>query len=224
MRDAARRLERLELHYRIDTTEGTPRERATRAVERGLANQDDFRLWLEEPWLGIFQAIIVARSQYFRAIRETGWEPWNAWPWDVAADIAAIPLGQSPSQRQMDIISWHVGQQLIVPKRLQQSHAVFRWKPLHRHWMETNSLFLALGDATGITLREQIAAGAWDGSTQFIHTKTPFADMTEPCHRSCRPWHPIPGFMPPVPPGSPPPMLVPDEHFRYRPLTTSSTR
>jgi hypothetical protein len=44
------------------------------------------------------QAWVAIKSGYFLQVRKTGGEPWAWWPTDVAASIAALPLGVEPRQ------------------------------------------------------------------------------------------------------------------------------
>jgi hypothetical protein len=186
-----RRIRQLEGRLGVDLPDLDPRQRAQQAVESGLANLDDFRTWLTELWIGVWRIVIVIRSAHFRKIREQGWEPWSWRPIDVASDIASLPLDQRPSQQQLDLISFDLGEPLIIPKSLQKQ-PVFRWKPNHRLWVQRHVMHLALGDTEGLTVREEIANGNWDGSGDWLAENLPeWIDTLSVC-RTCEPWVPLP--------------------------------
>jgi len=195
-RDARRRIEQLEDAF--DVTDGPPpseKDLARKRIACGTATVDDFVTVFQDD-LDFARAVIVARSPYFALVRYHGFEPWAWGPLDVAASIAALPLGTEPSERLLERSTWRVGQQLLRPKGKSQVARLASHPGLHSLWVETNLNALALGSPDGLPLREQMADGTWDGAVEAVLHHPDLQDFAIVNTPARRPWHELPAEFP----------------------------
>ncbi len=164
-------------------------DRAKLRVEQGLAAMRDFVMAIG-PEITYLRCVIIARSRFFALIRFHGWEPRACAPLDVAASIAALPLGAGPSEQLLERSTWMVNTPLSRSELKSYTAAMYLW--LHEEWMITNYCAIALGAPDGLPLREEMAAGDWDNAVVELCSEdevlSELAGPPQPCQR----WRPLP--------------------------------
>jgi hypothetical protein len=166
----ASRLKGLEDTWDIGSgfSEPDPVQRALRAIQGGSATLADFRLVMAKD-IRLHQAWVAIKSGYFLQVREKGGEPWAWWPTDVAASIAALPLGVEPRADQVErllspIRGWHRGQRRTLRSPADQRAAEFCFGL----WRASCTMVVCLGRPDGRPLRAAMSRGDFDNAHQVL--------------------------------------------------------
>jgi len=149
--------------------------RAKLRVERCVATSEDFAVAFEE-CIPFLRVVIISLSRVYALSRYFGWEPWAFHPLDVAAAIVALPVGVTPSRELLEYSGWMVGERLPRPKGNSAIAKMARRPELHTRWVQTNLNVVAMGAPDGLRLREQMAAGMWDGA---VEARAEYSDLDD---------------------------------------------
>ncbi|CAN5857814.1 hypothetical protein BH24ACT15_BH24ACT15_35950 [soil metagenome] len=133
------------------------------------------------------RAVLTVRSKYFAAIRASGWEPWAAWPIDVAASIAAVPLGLRPDPRLVTCIQELTRTPLAAGGADWRRHPPNVARGIYEWWHGQCYMLVALGAPDGLPLRQAIHDGQYADAEEVVR-EAGVSDLSEPPRWTCPPW------------------------------------
>ncbi len=147
----------------------TGHERAERAVYDGRATQLDFEICFT-PGIHEIRSMIVVRSRLFRQARATGLEPYAPDPKDIAASVAALPLGQEPRPNLVERLTRAASRPPGAgspPSGRSRYHRA-RTASEFEEWVQAGAMLVALGAPDGLPLRRAMAAGEHDDADRVV--------------------------------------------------------